>query len=375
MYPTLYHAIKDIFGLDIPAFKIVMMFGFFVAIGFLAAIWAITSEFKRREALGQVAKIKQALKAPNPYTEYAISTIVGFLIGFKIVYMVFNFAEIADDPQGFLLSTKGSMLFGVAGILASVGYKYYQLKNTPEIEEGKMTEVHPYQIMGNITLIAAVAGFVGAKLFHHLEYWEDFISDPIGALKDPFSGLTYFGGLVFGAIAVLWYAGKNGIKWKTMLDIGGPAMMLSYGIGRLGCHTSGDGDWGVKNLSDKPEWLSWLPDWAWAYDYPNNVLGKVLEDPVWPTPLYEVVMAFILFGILWSIRKRIAAPGVLFSFYLIFSGVERFLIEKIRVNSKYNLFGMEITQAEIISVVFIILGGLGIYFFTKQHKAKTISTE
>ena len=54
-----------------------------------------------------------------------------------------------------------------------------------------------------------------------------------------------------------------------MLDIGGPGMMLAYSVGRIGCHMSGDGDWGIININPKP--FSWLPDWLWAYTYPNNV--------------------------------------------------------------------------------------------------------
>jgi len=141
-------------------------------------------------------------------------------------------------------------------------------------------------------------------------------------------------------------------------------MMLAYGVGRMGCHMSGDGDWGIENLSPKPDWLSWLPDWAWAYNYEGNVHGMILENPVWPTPLYEVIMALIVFGVLWSIRKRFA-PGVLFSIYFIFAGLERFIIEKIRVNPKLNVLGMELTQAEIISFTMIVLGIVGIIYFNK----------
>ena len=153
-------------------------------------------------------------------------------------------------------------------------------------------------------------------------------------------------------------------------------MMLAYGIGRMGCHTSGDGDWGIENLAPKPDWLSWLPDWAWAYDYPNNVRGITLPHPVWPTPLYEVVMALVLFGILWAIRKKNFAPGVLFSIYLVFAGIERFFIEKIRINERYNISSFEFTQAEMISTIIMILGVAGIILFTrstKKQKTKTTS--
>lgn len=365
MYPTIYDAVLDLFGLSIPALKIVMTFGFFVAMAFLAAYQAMTLELKRKEKEGVIKPFMKEIKPVNPLTEYLSNGIIGFIVGWKVVYMIMNFAEVSGDPQSFLLSSKGSVLFGAIGALAFLGLKYYQLKNTPPIEEGAKEIFHPYQMMGNLTIIAAAAGFIGAKVFHHLETFDKFLENPMAALADPFSGLTFYGGLICGGAAVLWYAKKHNVNWKTMLDVGAPAMMLAYGVGRMGCHISGDGDWGEPNFTAKPDWLSWLPDWAWAYDYPNNVLGETLAHPVWPTPMYEVIMALILFAVLWSIRKRFAAPGVLFAIYLIFAGIERFLIEKIRVNP--DVLG-NFTQAEVISTVFVLLGITGIIVFNKMHK-------
>ncbi len=115
--------------------------------------------------------------------------------------------------------------------------------------------------------------------------------------------------------------------------------------------------------------MSWLPDWAWAYDYPNNVHGIILDNPVWPTPVYEITMAFIIFAILWSIRKQFA-PGVRFCIYFIFAGIERFSIESIRVNPD-QFKGVAFTQAEIISMAMMLIGILGIFYFNKVHKSKT----
>ena len=375
MYPTLYHAIKDIFGIEIPGLKIVMMFGFFVALAFLAANWVMTLELKRKEKNGEIKPFTRPVYAPNKIWEYIQSALLGFLFGFKLLYMFLNLAKVQDNPQEFLLSMEGSWLFGILSALGFVAFKFYQLKKMPEIKPGATEVFHPYMMMGNLTLIAAVAGFAGAKLFHHLEHYKEFFENPMVLFQDVFSGLTFFGGLIAGGAAVLWYAKKNNVHWRLMLDVGGPAMMLAYGIGRMGCHTSGDGDWGVENLSAKPDWLGWLPDWAWSYSYPNNVHGWVLDNPVWPTPLYEVVMALIIFGILWSIRKKTSPAGVLFSIYLIFAGIERFLIEKIRVNEKYHAFGLEFTQAEMISSFMILLGIFGIVYFKKFAKKMPLQSE
>jgi phosphatidylglycerol:prolipoprotein diacylglycerol transferase len=197
------------------------------------------------------------------------------------------------------------------------------------------------------------------------------MNDPVGMLIG-FSGLTFYGGLICGGAAVLYIANKHGIKPRTMLDIGGPGMMLAYGVGRIGCQMAGDGDWGIPNTAPKPGWLSWAPDWMWSFKFPHNVsmedqgnkiadcVGKYCNElrlPVYPTPFYESVVCILLFFVLWSIRDRIKKPGVMFGIYMILAGVERFLVELIRVNTKYNVAGIPFTQAELISLILVIGGG------------------
>jgi len=156
--------------------------------------------------------------------------------------------------------------------------------------------------------------------------------------------------------------------------------MLAYSVGRIGCHMSGDGDWGIANLNAKP--ISWLPDWLWAYTYPNNVANEgnpiagcvgrfcnELPQPVYPTPIYEVIVCFILFLILWKIRDRIKSPGMMFGIYLMLNGLERFFIELIRVNTKYNVAGIHFTQAELISSI-LFLSGLGLVLYSYKNKEK-----
>ena len=155
--------------------------------------------------------------------------------------------------------------------------------------------------------------------------------------------------------------------------------------GRVGCHTSGDGDWGIVNEAPKPDWMSFLPDWTWTFSYPHNVINEgipipgcegshcsMLDPGVFPTPFYESLMCLGLFLVLWTIRKKMGYPGVLFCVYLIFNGIERFSIEKIRVNAVYQMFGTEITQAEIISVCLVIVGIVGILIFRKMGKKELI---
>ena len=125
---------------------------------------------------------------------------------------------------------------------------------------------------------------------------------------------------------------------------------------------------------------SFLPVWMVAYSYPHNVnedgillpgcedrYCRVLPQPVFPTPFYEIIACGFLFIVLWILRKKIKAPGVIFSIYLILNGIERFLVESIRVNHTYSLFGFHPTQAELISAALVLVGLAGIFFFTRKH--------
>lgn len=379
MFPTVSHFLNYLFGIDVPLpFN---TFGVFVALAFVAGYWAFSKELQRKEALGILKPTKRTVTIGEPasFMELASNAFFGFIIGYKLIYALLNYKLFVNDAQTVILSLKGNVLGGLA-LAALFTYWDYKEKEKAKLPKPKTVEVtvHPHELMSNLIVWAAVWGFLGAKIFDNLEHWDTFIQDPIGGLLS-FSGLTFYGGLICGGAAVLYIAYKNGIKPLHMLDVGGPGMMLAYSVGRIGCHLSGDGDWGIPNLNPKP--FTWLPDWLWAYTYPNNVanegnpiagcVGKYcneLAQPVYPTPIYEVVLAFIIFLILWNIRKKINLPGMMFGIYLIFNGLERFFIELIRVNSKYTVAGIPFTQAELISSILFISGCILVGYSIKNKE-------
>lgn len=230
-------------------------------------------------------------------------------------------------------------------------------------------DVPPQDIVPDLALVVGLAGIVGSRIFHILEHTDQFLADP-GAMIFTRSGLSIFGGLIFGTLAGMICIRRWKLPMRPLLDAVAPAMMLGYALGRIGCQVSGDGDWGVvANMAMKPDWL---PTWLWAQTYDNNIYGELIPAPgVYPTPMYETAMGLACFALLWAMRKKPFPTGWLFSIYLLLAGVERLLIEQIRVNPVLTIGMLHATQAQIISALLIFLGLAGSAILVLGTRIKT----
>ncbi len=376
MFPTLSSITEYLFGfsLGLP----ILTFGFFVAVAFICSYVVFKNEFERKEQEGIIRPYLKLLSLRKAFIQDILSyASFGFFLGYKVFGAFFIKGDFLRSPSDFLFSIKGSWL---AAIVLSVLFALLALSlhnfKIPKRDEIKQVTIHPHQLMPKLILWAAVWGFLGAKVFNYLENislysyytWEQFWK---------YSGLTFYGGLVFGAFSFLYIGYKHGIKLIHLADIGSPGMLVAYGVGRIGCHLSGDGDWGIVNNTSKP--FYWLPDWMWSFEFPHNVLnagtyingctGKycsILPQGVFPTSFYESFIILTIFLAIWCIRRRIKVPGMMFAIYLLIIGLERFLIEEIRVNFKYKILGFYLSEAQIVSLIFIITGVIGLYILLRK---------
>ena len=381
MYPKLSDLINDIFGTDI--LLPIQSYGAMIAIAFVLAACLLYLELKRKQKQGLFPVLKTTITKGLPATPYEIASsgAIGFLLAWKGVAAIANYHNFAENPQDFLLSWQGSWWAGILAGVASAFNAWYSKKKA-KLEKPVKTEMElpMLNLSGNILIITIVFGLLGAKVFDVIEHLSDFFADPIGTFFS-FSGLTFYGGLIGGSTAALVYARRKKIPILVLIDAAAPAMMLAYAVGRMGCHISGDGCWGIENTAPKPEWMAWLPDWMWAYDFPHNVINdgipmadchgshcRVLENPVFPTSFYEFSICTFFFLGLWFTRKHIKINGLLFGIYLILNGIERYSIEGIRVNIKYDVAG-GLTQARIIAIC-LIVGGVALSVFLMLKKRK-----
>ena len=209
-----------------------------------------------------------------------------------------------------------------------------------------------------IVFAAAVGGILGSKIYYLIENFERVKADPSGMILSG-AGLVFLGGLMGGTLGVTYVIRKNNLSWLKFADIVAPLLILGYAVGRIGCFLVGD-DYGLPTHV------------AWGLEFPNGLPPSTysvfqsyypwvsLEGfspgvlKVHPTQIYESIIGFGIFYFLYKRRKKVLVAGSLFFTYLIFAGSERFLIEFLRVNTKY-LF--ELSASQLISLIMIFIGG------------------
>src|SRR5215467_3633760 len=211
----------------------------------------------------------------------------------------------------------------------------------------------------NVVAFVALAGILGAKLWHMVDTPADRLNaetfHSIGAFINWFrGGFAWFGGFVTGIATLLLLARRYRVNMLTMLDVSSSAAAVGYAVGRIGCLISGDGDYG------RPTNLPWgmaFPDGlvpttgrdgaCLRYGWPENCA-------VHPTPIYEFIVCLLIYWYIWrrgtrSIQHPLA-PGVITGEFLILFGLERFLVEFIRINPPV-LWGMSNAQIAALGTV------------------------
>jgi phosphatidylglycerol:prolipoprotein diacylglycerol transferase len=199
---------------------------------------------------------------------------------------------------------------------------------------------------------AVIGGIIGAKL------WYVALTRDPGALFSR-GGLVWYGGFIGGALGVILNGWRLRVPLRWTMQLAAPALAAAYALGRVGCFLVNDDygqptklPWGVKFPQGSP------PSTA-ANLHAFNVAVPPGTDPstvlaVHPTQLYEVAAMLVAFAVLWVLRKRGKPVGWLFGVYLVFAGIERFLVEIVRAKDD-RLLG-PFTVAQLTSVVLVVVG-------------------
>jgi phosphatidylglycerol:prolipoprotein diacylglycerol transferase len=226
------------------------------------------------------------------------------------------------------------------------------------------------EIASTITILAVASGIAGAKILFLIEEWKTFIRNPIGEAFTP-GGLTWYGGFILGMTVISLYVRRKKIPFLKIWDGLAMGLIIAYGVSRIGCHLSGDGDYGF------PTSLPWGTNYSQGTSPPSRAFaifpevashypGGVVPDttPCHPTPVYEFLLGVAGFALMWNLRKRPWPDGKMFMVYLMLSCAFRFSVEFLRLNPRL-LFGL--SEAQLISVPLFFAGLAGAYFLERKR--------
>ena len=162
----------------------------------------------------------------------------------------------------------------------------------------------------DLAIFGLISAIVGARLFYILFYnLSYYMANPDDIILISEGGLSIHGGLIGAFIFGVCYFRKHKLSFLYYADAIVPGIILGQGIGRVGCDVYGkimttSLPWGIKRQ------------------------GQLLH----PTQVYEFILNYLMFFILWRKRKKIKYNGQLFVWYLVFFAINRSVVELFRYN-------------------------------------------
>lgn len=212
--------------------------------------------------------------------------------------------------------------------------------------------------MFNLIFYIVLFSIIGARLYYVLFNLPYYTSHPIEIFKVWEGGLAIHGGIILGLIWIIIYTKKYQVSTFRILDIIVVGLLLGQSIGRWGNFFNGEAHGAVTTLNH----LQFL-------HIPEFIIKGMQINGVYyqPTFLYESLWCLIGFFLILIIRRlRYIKVGQITSFYLVWYGIGRFIIESMRTDS-LMFFGLK--QAQIISVFMVVIG---IIIFVVKNKGSKL---
>ena len=167
MYPNLYYAFKDLFGVEWPFLRFINSFGFFVAIAFIVCAIVLANELRRKSKQGffKPTEMQVTVGQPASALDLTLNFLLGFILGYKILALFILDSSATQDPQAFIFSTLGSWGAGLTMGVFFAGLKWYE-KNKQKLAkpEKRIVRIWPHDRVGEITMMALIFGLLGAKI-------------------------------------------------------------------------------------------------------------------------------------------------------------------------------------------------------------------
>ncbi len=221
----------------------------------------------------------------------------------------------------------------------------------------------PGTFINDMILGLVIWAIIGARLYYVIFNFAEYQDNLITIFSIWEGGLAIYGAIIAGTIYLYNYCHKKEVSFIKILDICSLSLLLGQAIGRWGNFFNSEAYGGITTK----EALSSL-------HIPNFIIKGMFIEGAYRTPtfLYESIWCLIGAIILFSIRRKNYIKGRQISFYLIWYGIGRFIIESIRTDSLY-IGNYKVSM--IVSLIFIIIGSVGmILTIIKRHKNNNFAT-
>ncbi len=176
-------------------------------------------------------------------------------------------------------------------------------------------------------------GILGARLWYVVNSIFSgttfYLENPVHILYVWEGGLHFFGGLLFGGLALIFFLRKNGMDVWLFLDALAPATLLGQALARPANFIN-------QELYGQPTQLAWgIPIEAShrLAQYSDLIQFPVETTRFHPVFAYEMILNFLIVLLLWWLSRRYEEelkPGTLFSAWLLLAGLSRTFIEFFR---------------------------------------------
>ncbi|MBI2847587.1 MAG: prolipoprotein diacylglyceryl transferase [Chloroflexi bacterium] len=209
------------------------------------------------------------------------------------------------------------------------------------VREAKRKGIEADQIY-SLALWVVVGGVVGARLFHVIDQWSYYASNPAQILQFQRGGLAIWGAVAGGMIATVVFSKMKSLSLGRLVDAMTPGLLTAQIIGRFGCIVNGDAYGGLTNLP-----------WAFIYIHPGALIPeRLFGQPTHPYPLYEIIWNGLALLLIWRLRGVFKQDGLLFLSYLPVYALGRFLLTFVR-EENITLWGMQ--QAQVVALLILII--------------------
>lgn len=210
----------------------------------------------------------------------------------------------------------------------------------------------------SLALWLVIAGVIGARLFHVIDYLDYYMSNPSQILQ--FQGLAIWGALVGGGIAAFAFARIKHIPVGRLFDTMVPGLLVAQMIGRLGCIVNGDAAGGVTNLP-----------WAFIYTNPGAAMpGNLLGQPTHPYPVYEIIWNALSLLVILRLERHFKKDGLLFLSYFSLYALARFSLSFVR-QEKIWFWGLQ--EAQVVALLVLLISLIAMLYISRRRVSEEVA--